>query len=176
MLNLYLSMIDNEEDKSKFEAVYLKYKNLMLNRAYDILKNSGLAEDAVHNAFLSILKNLPKIGGVEAKETRGYVMVIAENAAKKIYNKEHKITTVELNDSIADISAEEEVINKVSVEQLKENIYSLSDIYKNVLILKYYNGLSDKEIAAALGIPVSTVRKRILRGKKLLLKSREEAV
>ncbi len=176
MLNLYLSMIDNEEDKSKFEAVYLKYKNLMLNRAYDILKNSGLAEDAVHNAFLSILKNLQKIGGVEAKETRGYVMVIAENAAKKIYNKEHKITTVELNDSIADISAEEEVINKVSVEQLKENIYSLSDIYKNVLILKYYNGLSDKEIAAALGIPVSTVRKRILRGKKLLLKGREEAV
>ena len=40
MLQTYLLMIDNEEDKSKFESIYLKYKNLMLNRAFDILNEN----------------------------------------------------------------------------------------------------------------------------------------
>ena len=171
MLQTYLLMIDNEEDKSKFESIYLKYKNLMLNRAFDILNDPGLAEDAVHNAFLSILKNLSKISDLEAKETRGYVIVIVENAAKKIYNKEHKIITTEFHGSEAEISAEEEYINQISVEMVKRNIESLSEIYKRVMILKYFNDLDDREIADTLSIPIATVRKRVLRGKKLLLVS-----
>ena len=58
MLTFYLSMIDSDSDKSKFEQLYIKYRNHMLNRAYDILGDRGLAEDAVHNAFLSISQTI----------------------------------------------------------------------------------------------------------------------
>ena len=61
MLSVYLMMIDNSDDKVKFEKVYKNYKNIMLNRAYEIVKERQLAEDAVHNAFLKIINNLPKI-------------------------------------------------------------------------------------------------------------------
>ena len=169
MLAIYLSMIDNQENKSKFESVYSKYKNLMLNRAYDIIKDSDLAEDAVHNAFLSILKNLSKINDVESKETKGYILVIVENAAKKIYNQEHKIITTDYKDDELNISAEESFENKNAVQTVKKQIESLPEIYIGVMILKFFNGLDDKEIASALAISVSTVRKRIMRGRKLLL-------
>lgn len=169
MLAIYLSMIDNEKDRSKFESVYLKYKNLMLNRAYDILKDSGLAEDAVHNAFLSILKNLSNINDVDCKKTKCYVLVITENEAKKIYNKEHKIITSDFKGDESDISAEENFENKNAVQIVKKQIESLSDIYKCVMILKFFNDLDDKEIASTLDISVATVRKRIMRGRKLLL-------
>ena len=162
-------MIDNQENKSKFESVYSKYKNLMLNRAYDIIKDSDLAEDAVHNAFLSILKNLSKINDVESKETKGYILVIVENAAKKIYNQEHKIITTDYKDDELNISAEESFENKNAVQTVKKQIESLPEIYIGVMILKFFNGLDDKEIASALAISVSTVRKRIMRGRKLLL-------
>lgn len=169
MLAIYLSMIDNEDDKSKFESVYLKYKSLMLNRAYDILKDSGLAEDAVHNSFLSILKNLSKINDVNSKATKSYVLVIVENAAKDVYNKEHKISTVNFKGDESDISAEDNFENKNAVETIKKQIESLPEIYIGVMILKYFNDLNDSEIASALAISVAAVRKRITRGKKLLL-------
>ena len=61
MLSVYLMMIDNSDDRIKFEKVYNSFKNIMLNRAYEIIKERQLAEDAVHNAFLKIINNLPKI-------------------------------------------------------------------------------------------------------------------
>lgn len=171
MLYLYLSMIDNQEDKNKFEEIYYKYKNLMLNRAYDILNDSGLAEDAVQNSFLIILKNISKINDIESKKTKGYVLVITENSAKKIYNKEHKIIKTDFQDYEPVSNVEDSFESKNSVEVLKEQIESLADIYSSVMILKYFNDLNDKEIASALSISVPTVRKRILRGRKILLSS-----
>lgn len=171
ILSLYLSMVGSQNDKNKFEDVYLKYKNLMLNRAYDILKDSGLAEDAVQNAFLSILKNLSKINEIDTQETKGYVLVITENAAKKIYNKQHKIITTDFKGDESVNNIEDNFENKNSVEIVKNRIESLSEIYRNVMILKYFNDLNDKEIASALAIPVATVRKRIVRGRKILLAS-----
>jgi RNA polymerase sigma-70 factor (ECF subfamily) len=164
-------MIDNQEDKNKFEEIYYKYKNLMLNRAYDILNDSGLAEDAVQNSFLIILKNISKINDIESKKTKGYVLVITENSAKKIYNKEHKIIKTDFQDYEPVSNVEDSFESKNSVEVLKEQIESLADIYSSVMILKYFNDLNDKEIASALSISVPTVRKRILRGRKILLSS-----
>lgn len=51
MLGLYLAMIDTHEEKNKFEELYKEYKSTMYNFAMAILKDSYMAEDAVHNAF-----------------------------------------------------------------------------------------------------------------------------
>ena len=57
----YLSLIDTEEEKSKFEQLYHLYRYTMLHVAVSILKETQLAEDAVHEAFIRIAKNLHKI-------------------------------------------------------------------------------------------------------------------
>lgn len=51
MLAFYLSLIDDESDKQKFERIYNNYYNVLLNTAYGILKERQSAEDAVHEAF-----------------------------------------------------------------------------------------------------------------------------
>lgn len=169
MLAVYLSMIDNEKDRSKFESVYLKYRNLMLNRAYDILKDSGLAEDAVHSAFLRILKNLSKIDKADDLKTRLFVTVIIDNVAKTMYNKERKVILTELTDIDAKINIEEIIEDRDAVQHIMEAVGSLPETYSYVIFLKYFNKFSDKEIASALDISVSAVRKRLLRGKKRLV-------
>ncbi|EGT4060805.1 sigma-70 family RNA polymerase sigma factor, partial [Clostridioides difficile] len=55
---IYLSIIDSEEEKDKFEKIYEKYKKLMFYIANQILQDEQLSEDAVHNAFLKIIDNL----------------------------------------------------------------------------------------------------------------------
>jgi hypothetical protein len=54
MLPIYLSMLDGDDEKSKFESLYLTYRKLMFHVANGILNDEGLAEDAVsllHNGF-----------------------------------------------------------------------------------------------------------------------------
>ena len=42
----------------------------------------------------------------------------------------------------------------------------MPDIYRDVMLLKFYNNLNDKEIADTLGVSNSVVRKRLERAKK----------
>lgn len=69
---IYLQMIESDEDKSKFEQLYIMYKGLMFHVAMKILKNEFDAEDAVHQAFLSLIENLKKISDVKCPKTRAY--------------------------------------------------------------------------------------------------------
>lgn len=57
---IYMQMIASDEDKSKFEQIYLTYRKLMFFVARSILKNDADAEDAVHTAFVSIIEHLKK--------------------------------------------------------------------------------------------------------------------
>ena len=84
---IYLSLIDSQEDISKFENVYNTYKNRMYYVANSILKDSHLAEDAVHMAFLRIINNLDKIGDIDSHKTKGLVVIIVKNIAIDIYRK-----------------------------------------------------------------------------------------
>ena len=169
MLSVYLMMIDNSDDRIKFEKVYKNFKNIMLNRAYEIVKERQLAEDAVHNAFLKIINNLPKIYDADSNETKWYVIVIVTNEAKKIYNKENKILKAELTDMESDFNLEAIVEDKNIVEKVKREIDLLPEIYRDTMSLKYYNDLSNKEISSVLSIPISTVKKRLQRGRKILI-------
>ena len=70
---IYLQTIADPGDKSKFEHVYLTYRAYMFYIANGILQNAQDAEDAVHNAFLSIAKNIEKIGDPASLKTKGYI-------------------------------------------------------------------------------------------------------
>ena len=58
---VYLQMIETPAQKSKFEQLYLQYRQLMYAIAFSILHNELDAEDAVHQAFVAIIKNISKI-------------------------------------------------------------------------------------------------------------------
>ena len=52
----YLTLIESDTDKSKFEIIYRAYRDLMFHVAYKILNNQQDSEDAVHQAFLKIIE------------------------------------------------------------------------------------------------------------------------
>lgn len=54
MLLFYLSLLDTEEEKTKFERLYYEYRAVMKYKALEILKDEYLAEDAVHEAFIKL--------------------------------------------------------------------------------------------------------------------------
>ncbi|MBR1432771.1 sigma-70 family RNA polymerase sigma factor [Ruminococcus sp.] len=173
MLSFYLQIISNE-DKLRFEQIYNNYKDVMFKKACSILKSRELSEDAVHNAFINIIKNLPQIYDPNDDKTKWYVIVVVENEAKKIYNREHKVVLTEMTEAECDFDLEDNIDDRLLVEQIKVLIEKLPDIYRIPMSLKYYNELSVKEIASALSISKQTIYKRLERGKALLLNRLKE--
>jgi RNA polymerase sigma-70 factor (ECF subfamily) len=171
MLTFYLSLTKSDNEKEKLELLYLKYKALMLNRAYEILRDGKLAEDAVHSAFLKVLKNLSKLDEVESVKTKAYIMVVLENTAKTMYTKEKNYVPSELSENIPDITnVQRDTEVKLTAEAAAEKIALLPEKYRDVLILRCINELNDKEIASALGISASAARKRLQRAREKLRK------
>ncbi len=171
MLALYLLSLEGESEKGKFEKIYTLYKGLMLSRAYEILGDRELSEDAVHNAFIRILNNIKKIDEPESPRAKGFVMIVLENVAKTMYVKRKKEKIVELNDNIAESSnVEINTETKLTAELIARKIAELPEKHRDILVLKYLNSLNDKEIASALGISSAAARKRLQRAREGLRK------
>ncbi len=172
MLLFYLSLLDTQEEKSKMEKLYHTYKGLMLKVAYDILKDHELANDALHNAFLKIVKHLNKIDEISCHKTKAYMVIVVENVSRNMYNKRKKhpvISLEEVEQEIKDdINVEEIVSDKFNAEYVCEKIKLLPEIYSEILSLKYTNELSDKEIAEILDISTAAARKRLERARTKL--------
>lgn len=144
---IYLQMIETPEDQSKFEAVYLKYRDYMYRVAFAILKNPQDAEDAVHYAFVKIAENIEKVDEPECLKTRGYVVTIVRNAAIDIYRRNQKHPRMEYLDAITGIPMEYDGDNV-----LAGCIMKLNERQRSIIILKYQHGYELKEIAKMLGI------------------------
>lgn len=169
MLQFYLTLVDGAEEKSKFEQIYIHYRALMLSRAYEILRDTGLAEDAVHNAFIRILQNIDKLDEVESPRTKGFVMIVTENVAKTMYAKNMRQKVVPLDEAHrSTVSTAEVAEGKINAEYVAQKIRELPEQYSRVMILRYLNQLTDREIASALSLSEAAVRKRLERARREL--------
>ena len=166
---IYLQMIESEEDKSKLIALYNRYRSLMFSAANRKLQNSADAEDAVHEAFISIIKNLDKIKDVDCPETRSFVVIITENKAIDIIRARKHLSDEAMIEAISGID-----IPLPGDNGLADAMAKLPARYREVLLLRYDNGYSAKEIAKMLDLTTGTAQKLIWRAKQALKKQLED--
>ena len=172
MLIFYISLIDSDESKDKFESLYLKYRKHMKHIALKILGDEHIADDAVHNAFIKIISNLHKFNEIDCQETRNLIVIIIRSVSIDMYRKrkrEFENTDILQND----ISVETD-FSMIEVADILNEIDVLPDIHKDILLLKVEYGYKDREIAKLLGIKVDTVSKRLERARRQLKKQLNE--
>ena len=182
MLVFYLSVLDTEEDKTKFELIYEQYGKLMFYIANQILKDKFLAEDAVHDSFIKIIKNLDKIQDVNCHKTKSFIAIIVKNHAINMFNNRKRKYCISLDEvqnilfkDFEDFVLENNNDNNVnSLGDIGKAIMQLPTIYKDVMILKFVHELANPEIATLLNINETTVRKRIERAKQKIQASLEK--
>lgn len=170
MLLFYLSLIDTEKDKQKFEKIYYEHRKFMMQVALKILKDEMLAEDAVTDAFIRLIKYLNKIENIYCEKTKMLIFLITKSAAIDNLRKANKHRIVSLED-VEDMPAEnEDVMEDINVEEIVKKLKEMPEIYREVLEMKLYYGFSAKEISKALNITYSTARKRLEHGRKYFAK------
>lgn len=168
MLDLYLTLIDTDEDKEKFLRLYNEYRHLMFYIAQSILNDEQLSEDAVQDAFLRIAKNFHKVGDVSSSQTRNFVVIITKNVALTMYKKNQIFYNAESFDEDIDYKISNSVFEKISKEDLSEYIFKLPEDYRFPLYLYHFYGYTFKEISSLLSISVETSKKRVQRARQLI--------
>ena len=170
MVMLLLGALETEEDRKSFEDIYEKNRSIMYNCAYSVLKDCPSAEDAVQDAFLALARNFEKTGSMNDSQIRSYLLISVRNFCYKTYNKrKREIATEDIfldGEDTSDIPCDTE--NRELYKKLFELIRSLDKKYGDVIILKYYCDLRDKDIAEDLDISLENVKVRLHRAKGLL--------
>lgn len=165
---LYLQIIESDEDKSKFEQIYLYYSKLMFWAANRILENKSDAEDAVHQAFVSIIENLNKISQIECPKTKAFVVIVVENKAKDILRSRKHIADNEFDEAAYGME-----IELPDGNELAGALSRLPVQYRNVILLRHAYGYRPKEIGKILGCSQDSVYKLLQRSKEALRKELE---
>ena len=168
MLPLYLSMIDTDEDRAKFAALYERYSRLMFYIARQILDDEQLSEDAVQEALLRIARNMHKVGEVSCPQTRNFSVIITRNAALTMKKQSCQAAEEELDVLDRARGNIDELFEQVSKKQLTECILKLPYIYRDALYLSHLYGYSLGETASLLGTSLENVKKRVQRARSML--------
>lgn len=163
-------LIENENDRSKVERLYLNNKSLMMYTAYKVLHDKSLAEDAVQQAFIRVIENLHKVDENNCHKTQGFLVVICRNVACDIYKSKTYLNNEDMTDELTDSTYDpiEIVLNEETFNQIIVEVNKIKPIYQDVLILKYSHDCSNRDIASLLRISENVVRKRLERAKAQL--------
>lgn len=185
MLITLFRKIDSPEYKDKFEDLYMDYHNLMFSIAMDLLDDEVMAEDAVSEAFLRIIKQFNKIVEMESSCAKKYVVLTTKSVCIDMLRKKKRTlnTSSYEQESIANKdedksqSIEDEVFLRYDLEHILQTVRGLPEIYKTTLMLFALEDVDIQTIAGVMNCDKETVKKRLYRARKELrrrLKERDE--
>jgi RNA polymerase sigma-70 factor (ECF subfamily) len=150
-------------DLDNFGELCSRYYASMVAIAYSVLGDHQLAEDAAQETFARALGGLR---GIKNKtKFAPWLAAICRNVAKDMVTNERKQINTEDLCKVADCSSPGD-----SVRVVQQAIEQLPVPAKELVILRYYDGLSYEEISTVLGISRAAINGRLTRAKRKITK------
>ena len=154
-----------------FEEVVLPHLDAAFNYARWLTKNDADAEDVVQDAYVRALRFFSSLRGEDA---RAWLFTIVRNTWYGRFPRRAAspamTAAAEDADNRADgsLDPEAQLIQQQTVELVRRALETLPADFREVVVLRELEGLSYKEIAAIVGIPLGTVMSRLARARERL--------
>lgn len=162
-------MHQREASLKFIETCYKLYEQKMYQIAYGILQDTQLAEDAVQDAFLKLMRHDICFEDAESDESKRYMITVIKHSAIDIYHKKQREQKLMyLSDKTVEPKNGNEQDDRTNDIELNELIAHLPPKYYAVVRCLVQKNLSVKETAQELDITEVNVRKRFERAKKML--------
>jgi RNA polymerase sigma-70 factor (ECF subfamily) len=155
-------------EKEALEELYTRYSSQVFSLARFMLRQEALAEEATQDIFLNIWLKASSYNS-ERGEPRAWIMSVAHHKVVDIIrSRRRNITmtdpkdyeTLDLLPSTQMSTAEEAELN-LERDRIRKALSILPPAQKEVIVLAYFQGLSQSEIAEKLGQPLGTVKTRV---------------
>jgi RNA polymerase sigma factor (sigma-70 family) len=154
-----------EGDEQALGALYDRFGTVAYRLALRILRDAGLAEDAVQEAFLTVWRQAGSFDRSRGKAST-WILTLVHRRAVDLVRRQARFNA--LPDQLESIatqavvaeSTDDDAALREARREVQAALATLSTPEREVLDLAYWGGLTQSEIATALGIPSGTVKSR----------------
>jgi RNA polymerase sigma-70 factor (ECF subfamily) len=155
-----------ERDGLALAALYDRYATACYSLARRVVVDSQLAQDVVQEVFLTLWRNAGRFDG-ERGSLSTYLLSITHHKAVDAVRKEERqrsrrapAEVLELTDSGQDVG--EEAWTSLRRTRVRSALATLPDQQRETLVLAYFGGYTQQEIARLTDTPLGTVKTRTL--------------
>lgn len=150
-----------------FDKLYDRYSGKIYAKSISLLRDEDLAEDAVQEIFMKILLNLSKFSGKSKVST--WIYSITYNFCIDIIRRKKKDPSMLMdnfsgdNDMIDDV--EDAFLLETNIRRLKTILGKIPSSDKAILLMKYQDDMSIRDIGSILDKSESAIKMKIKRAK-----------
>lgn len=156
-------------DAEAFAELVRRFQDMAVGYAYSLLKDFQLAEDAAQEAFFEAYRGLNNLR--EAAAFAGWFRrIVFKQCDRFIRTKQPALAPIETIERQASgrLSQAEALERREMNARVLKAVAQLPEHERATLMLFYISGYSHKEVGAFLGVPVTTVKKRLHDGRNRL--------
>lgn len=155
-----------------FEILYSRYSSKIFGKCLTILREEALAQDATQEVMMKILLNMSKFGGKSKFSTWVYSITynfcIDYTRKRKKDKSSYYEDVSEFEDIVDDIDDKE--LLEMRIDRMKEIMDRIPADDKSILMMKYLDGMSIREIGETIDKTESAIKMKIKRAKMRFVK------
>ncbi len=159
----------NADISEEVKRMMEQYGNDVLRTAFMYLKDRQRAEDAFQEVFIKVFNKYRNFKGESSEKT--WIIKITINLCKDILRSswlKRVIITDRIGTQKGNSDIEERFIKKDENRRIFNEVLSLPQVFREVIILYYYHGYDTPEISSILNAKEGTVRSRLHRARETL--------
>lgn len=176
MLPIIISSIEDPQDRDLMSEFYISHKECLYSEAWKYMKHAEDVEDMVFEALVRIIDKMDVFRDLQPKQRLVYAVTAVRNLCYIYLNRSnlHPMVSfdaleverpLEGSESLEDLTQ-----RRLLSEQVRQVWSALSEQERMLLEQKYILRWSDEELSNALGIQPQSVRMRLTRVKRSIIK------
>lgn len=167
---LAIEAIEDEQEREFIGELFDRYSKRVKALAWGILGNEEDAEDAMGTTFYKVIKYKNKFIGINENMIKGRLKLITQCTCYDMLDKKNGLSVTSISNAVEDDEGTvndleipddfdilEDIVRRESIEVVMKGLDSLKTPDREIVILRYYDELSNVEIADLLSMNVSTV-------------------
>ena len=152
-------------DEERFNELYRAYAGDVLRVSCFYLGDRQKAEDVTQDVFVKLIRSNPDL--IPGKE-KAWLLTVALNRCRDLWRENWFRRVTVWSDALERKRDPSDMDDDIEKHELKEAIRRLPPVFRDVILLHYYQGMGIAEIAAILGVAEGTVSSRLSRARKRL--------
>jgi RNA polymerase sigma factor (sigma-70 family) len=169
-----------QKDASALEALYDRYGRASYSLARRILTEETLAQDVVQEVFLSLWRDARRFDAGRGTVAT-YLLSMTHHRAVDVVRREENLRRWRTSDEGLELEPDPKarVENEVAASERRAEVRAalgkLPAAQREALLLAYFGGYTQREVAALVGVPLGTVKTRMAAGMRKMKEALQDA-
>jgi RNA polymerase sigma factor (sigma-70 family) len=168
------------KDAGALEALYERFGRAAYSLARRILTEETLAQDVVQEVFLSLWREAGRFDAGRGTVAT-YLLSMTHHRAVDVVRREENLRRWRTSDEGLELEADPKARVEDEAEaserrgEVRAALKDLPDAQREALLLAYFGGYTQREVAALIGVPLGTVKTRMAAGMRKMKAALQDA-